>query len=1009
MPRRRIAVTDARDRPRLRRDRRRPRSSRTLITALILLLLTPGISLSALIAFQLSASQRAQDETENLNVARALSVEMDGPLRSAEAALEALSTSPALASGDLREFYRQCAAVAEQHHAGVLLFNPEGKAILDTRLPRPVASPRTMWPEMARASSAGATRILTLPIPGGSDDRLVAVGVPVTAAEGRYMLAMAFHPTLPRNLSSTHERPGDWTVEVFDRNGVPIARNRASEPVLGEPATARLKAAMAAQHEGHPVLVNQRGAKIYTAFTRSGYSGWTLALAVPGSHSDAALWRSLDEVAAGGLIIMLSCGGVALFAARRVNRGLNALSVAALALGRGEQLPQARFEVTEMADVGAALAAAAAALTKRAEERDRAEAALRASERRFRDIAEVAGDTIWEMDADLRFTYFTRDNDIADQLHPESVVGKTRWEAVGADPERDEPWRRHRADLEARRLIRGFRYRVVAPNGSVFHLAVSGKPFFDEAGAFLGYRGTATDETEMVAARERAERAEQLIRDAIESISEGFAFYDRDDRLVMCNEAYRRLYPGAIHLIVPGTRFEAILRLSIATGGYAHARGSPEEWIAERLHEHRELADKVEHQLGDGRWMMISERRTSTGGTAGLRIDITALKEAQAELGNSREHLARAQRISGVGSLERDYRTGVTTCSEELCRILGVEPEGFRPSLAAIMQYVHPDDRPVALRAAQEAERTGIPAPPLEYRILRPDGTVRTVRRENEIFRDLDGRPFRKIVTFLDITEARAAAEREDALQRQLIRAQRLEALGTLAGGVAHDLNNTLVPVLALAKIVRDDLPEDSPAREDMTMIVGAGERARELVKQILAFSRNQEVQKAMVDPAAVTREALRILRATLPSTVHIADEISAAPAILADAGQLQQVVVNLVTNAAQAIGDREGVITVALAGPAERPEGGEAGQIRLRIADTGCGMDAKTLDRVFEPFFTTKGVGEGTGLGLSVVHGIVSAHGGRIEVRSEAGEGTEFSVYLPIAADAAAAGKKAA
>jgi len=203
-------------------------------------------------------------------------------------------------------------------------------------------------------------------------------------------------------------------------------------------------------------------------------------------------------------------------------------------------------------------------------------------------------------------------------------------------------------------------------------------------------------------------------------------------------------------------------------------------------------------------------------------------------------------------------------------------------------------------------------------------------------------------------------------LERQLTHSQKLEALGTLAGGVAHDLNNTLVPIVALSKLALEDLPEESPLRGDIEAIIHASERARDLVKQILAFSRKEDLVRQEVDLVRVTRDALQMLRASLPATIQIVDQILEVPKVFGDAGELHQVIVNLVTNAAQAIGGGVGKITVGLWGTAQRQSSpDEAGPaVCLSIADTGCGMDEATVERIFEPFFTTKSVGDGTGTG---------------------------------------------
>jgi PAS domain S-box-containing protein len=360
-----------------------------------------------------------------------------------------------------------------------------------------------------------------------------------------------------------------------------------------------------------------------------------------------------------------------------------------------------------------------------------------------------------------------------------------------------------------------------------------------------------------------------------------------------------------------------------------------------------------------------------------------------AELRRSQQHLARAQQIAHMGSDLRNLRTDEAEWSDELYRIFGVLRDTYVTSTENFLKMVHSDDRSVVL-ATRDKIAKGICPDPFEYRIIRPDGTVRHIYRETELIRDEAGTPQFLTGTCHDVTETRAAQERGRELERQLMHSQKLEALGTLAGGVAHDLNNTLVPIVALSKLVLDELPESGAVRGDIETIIRASERARELVKQILAFSRKQDLVKQEVDLAWVVRDALQMLSATLPATIQIVEQIGEVPPLFGDAGELGQLIVNLVANAAQAIGDGVGKITVRLWGE-------EVGSVAcLSITDTGCGMDGATLGRIFEPFYTTKGVGEGTGLGLSVVHGIVTRHGGTIAVHSKPGEGIVFTLSLP-------------
>ncbi len=255
-----------------------------------------------------------------------------------------------------------------------------------------------------------------------------------------------------------------------------------------------------------------------------------------------------------------------------------------------------------------------------------------------------------------------------------------------------------------------------------------------------------------------------------------------------------------------------------------------------------------------------------------------------------------------------------------------------------------------------------------------------------------------------DVTDRIEAQKEKEKMEAQLRQTQKLEAIGTLAGGIAHDFNNVLTSIMGFSALVEDELPQNSPQRAHMRQILTASERARDLVKQILTFARHGEQLRKPVEIASVVREALNLMRASVPVTIEIQQDIDElCGTVLADLTQLHQVVVNLVTNAYQAIGDSAGIVEVSLC----RVEVDSAitrihstlrgvPQVRLTVSDTGRGMDLPVRERMVEPFFTTEESGRGTGLGLSVVHGIVTAHGGCIIYRGEVGRGSSFSVYLP-------------
>ncbi len=240
-------------------------------------------------------------------------------------------------------------------------------------------------------------------------------------------------------------------------------------------------------------------------------------------------------------------------------------------------------------------------------------------------------------------------------------------------------------------------------------------------------------------------------------------------------------------------------------------------------------------------------------------------------------------------------------------------------------------------------------------------------------------------------------------LEQQLRQAQKMEAIGTLAGGIAHDFNNILTPILGYSELVAERMPSGSDEREMMQQILNSSMRARDLVRQILTFSRQVEQQRQPVLIHLIIKEALKLLRSSIPTTIAIEENVADCGMVMADPTQVHQVLMNLCTNAYHAMRETGGELSVSLSVVDLSPKDYldnlalEPGpHVKLSVRDTGCGMPKELLERIFEPYFTTKKQGEGTGLGLSVVHGIVQSHHGHLTVYSEQGKGTEFHVYLP-------------
>jgi PAS domain S-box-containing protein len=384
--------------------------------------------------------------------------------------------------------------------------------------------------------------------------------------------------------------------------------------------------------------------------------------------------------------------------------------------------------------------------------------------------------------------------------------------------------------------------------------------------------------------------------------------------------------------------------------------------------------------------------------------------EQTRELVDAHQRLHLALHAAKAGTWEWDLQTQKNYWSEELWNLFHIKPNSCEPSYDTWIESIHWDDREKTAKIVREASQKGVRFS-IEWRVAGCIDSECWLMSYGQPLFDAGGRIERYIGIVLDITERKQAEEETLRMHAELQQKQKTEAIGSLAGGIAHDLNNILFPVCGLSELLLEDFPANSTAYEMMQQIHRSVLRGSNLVKQILAFSRRSNPEKMPIRIQPVLKEVLNLVRSTQSRNIEMTSRISPdCGMVAADPTQMHQVMINLITNACHAVEEIGGTIHVELkktdiSSVAEKaalpfntlPVGRYA---CICVTDTGIGIDKTVIDKVFTPYFTTKPQGKGTGLGLSVVLGIVKEHGGDIRVTSEIGKGTTFSVYLPLLED---------
>jgi PAS domain S-box-containing protein len=904
--------------------------------------------------------------------------------------LETLASTGALQRGDLDTVRARAATVITEQFPGsnILLLSTGGQELLNTLRPVDAVLPvRSDLESLHRVLETGKPAVSDLFFGAASHRPVVAIDAPVKDHQGKIIYVLSMNPQLDL-FSETIRRqhlPTNWLFAVFDRHGLTVARFPNGEQFVGQAASSNLLPLLKGVGDGHIENMSREGIALVTGYSHGELFGWAVAIGVPRAELTGPIIGGVTRTLGIGSTLLVIGLVLALYAARRIARPIDSLRLLAAAADDGTLVEPTPTGLPEVDDVAQAL----------------------------------------------------------------YTAGKER-----------------------------------------------------------------------LASR----KAELVLLDAIDTMPEGFVIYDDQTRLVMCNQSYRNFYPENEADLAPGVTFKEILRAGIRRGRFPDAAGREEEWLAERLSRQRDPQEPLEQRLADGRWVFVTKHRLANDWVVGLRVDITALKQAEQALQTSEERFrrvveavpnaivmigasgiielvnAQAETIFGYPRadllsqriemlLPERYRSRHPALREGVfatlqARLMGVgrelfalrqdgeefpvevglspiETEGGPSVLASIVDITarHQAARTQAYHAAiVESSADAIIAKDLDgvvtswnkaaelifgytasemvgepiTRLLPADRLdeenviLKKIRRGERIDhfetvrRRKDGTELPVSLTISPILGADAGVIGASKIARditeprrteaQLRQAQKMEAIGNLTGGMAHDFNNVLGVIVGNLDLARERLGDSEDLREMVGEALEAAWRGADLTRRLLAFARRQPLRPAHIAVNDLVNDTVRLLRRLLGEDVEVTLNLGGDLwPVTADPAQLESSLANLANNARDAM-PRGGRLIITTANrqldadyAAEHADVTPGDCVMIEVSDTGTGMSPETMNQIFEPFFTTKEAGKGTGLGLSMVFGFLKQSGGHINVYSELGQGTTFRLYLPRATDEAA------
>ncbi|NOX87667.1 MAG: PAS domain S-box protein [Calditrichaeota bacterium] len=535
-------------------------------------------------------------------------------------------------------------------------------------------------------------------------------------------------------------------------------------------------------------------------------------------------------------------------------------------------------------------------------------------------------------------------------------------------------------------------------DGKIIWVKESTRIARDEDGNLLYYEGAAEDITEQKEAEQALRESEERYRNLFNRVPVGLYRTTPEGKILDVN-------PFLVEMLGYPDK-ETLLSINVKKG-YVKSR-QREQW-KRKIETEKEIRNyEIQWRCYDGRvvWVKDSARviKDEQGNILyyeGVAEDITERKRIEEELIQTNRKLKRLLDSSSAviyilkpnKSGKSNFRFIPVSVTDNVKTVFGYEPEDFIGVPEFWLKRIHPDDKERIYRELLKTTHEGKHS--YEYRWKRKDGSYCWIYDLKQVIYDEKGEIVEIIGSWLDITEKKK-------LEQQYLRAQRMESIGTLAGGIAHDLNNILTPILLATEVLRYKLL-DEKSENVLKMIETSAKRGSELIKQVLSFSRGGATEHTVVQLKHIIKEIAKIINETFPKSVNLHTDLpNNLWQVIADGTQLHQVIMNLCVNARDAMPDG-GILEIKAENikldqsySSMRDEAKPGPYVKITVTDTGKGIPSRIMDKIFDPFFTTKEVGKGTGLGLATVHSIIKNHGGFVNVYSEVGKGTAFSIYLP-------------